>query len=172
MISIAPETSASSSVETLSVSRVTSTSPLVTTSPVDTCQLATFADVTDSPAAGTSTSTTSPPADTGAAAAGVATSATGAGVDAAAAGADAAAVSILATTVPMATSSPSWMRMWSVPDCSDSSSDETLSVSMVRRMSPFETLAPSATCHWATFADVTDSPAFGMITSNDICLVG
>jgi hypothetical protein len=55
-ISGMPSAAASSSLETLSVSRVTSTSPLRTESPFFLCQRATLAEVTDSPEAGTLTS--------------------------------------------------------------------------------------------------------------------
>jgi len=124
MISIVPFSSASSSEETLSVSRVTSAVPLLTVSPEATCHAATFAEVTDSPAAGTMTSMTLPlSADVGAAVAGVvagASVAAGAGVEAAGVAEAAAPSLILATTVPIATSSPSGVMICSVPACSAS----------------------------------------------------
>src|SRR5690606_27332300 len=55
-----PDSSASSSVETLSVSSVTRTSPLLTAEPSGLCQRATFAVVMESPAAGTFTSISLP----------------------------------------------------------------------------------------------------------------
>lgn len=182
MISIVPDSSASSSLETLSVSRVTRAAPLFTVSPLATCHAATFAEVTDSPAAGTMTSITEPLLVGAGVDAGAASALAGAGVVAGAAvsgagvaGALEAAAApsvILATTVPIATSSPSGVRICRVPSCSASSSVDTLSVSRVTRTSPFETASPSALCHWATFAEVTDSPAFGMITSNAMNLLG
>ena len=125
-----PDSSASSSVDTLSVSRVTRAAPLLTVSPFATCHAATFAEVTDSPAAGTMTSMTAPPFDGVAAGAGgvgatTAGAGAGAGVGVVAAGvvAGAAAPSlIMATTVPIATSSPSGVMICSVPLWSASSS--------------------------------------------------
>ncbi|MGC8001495.1 hypothetical protein ACP3XN_29240, partial [Salmonella enterica] len=67
-------------------------------------QEATLAEVMDSPAAGTLSSTTPPDAG---AAAGVLAAATGAGASAAGVVAVAAPAAILAITVPIATSSPS-----------------------------------------------------------------
>ena len=176
MISMVPDSSASSSLDTLSVSRVTRAAPFFTVSPFATCHAATFAEVTDSPAAGTITSITAPLLDGDEDGLGVAAAWAGSGVGVLGAGvagaldADAAPSLILATTVPMATSSPSGVRICRVPSCSASSSVDTLSVSRVTRTSPFETASPSALCHWATFAEVTDSPAFGMITSNAMWL--
>ena len=154
-----PDAGASSSLETLSVSSVTSTSPWVTCSPSFLRHLATFAEVMDSPAAGTFSSIVAPDA----AGAGAGVSATGT-----AAAAAATSPEMRAMTVPIETSSPSPMRISSVPSAAASSSVETLSVSKVTRMSPFFTASPFFRCQRATLAEVMDSPAAGTLTSSDM----
>ena len=164
-----PDAGASSSFETLSVSSTTSTSPLLTASPSFLRHEATFAEVTDSPEAGTRISTL--PAGEA-----VGVEATGAGV-AAGAGAAAAGAALVAgalvepeppmraMSAPIGTSSPSPTRISRTPSAAASSSLETLSVSSVTRMSPLWTMSPFALCQRATLAEVTDSPEAGTLTS-------
>ena len=54
--------------------------------------------------------------------------------------------SMVPTTAPISTSSPSLTAMWSTPSQAASSSVEILSVSMVRMTSPASTTAPSGLC--------------------------
>ena len=164
MMAMTPSASASSSLEILSVSRVTSVSPRLTWAPLATCQFPILAEVIDSPAAGTFISMTFTSPSTGASLGAAASSdLTAAGFPDAVAAADDS--SITATTVPIATSSPSCTRILSVPSASAVRSLETLSVSIVSTVSPLMTASPSCLCQRATLAEVIDSPTFGILTS-------
>ena len=153
-----PDTGASSSLETLSVSSTTSTSPWTTESPSFFRHDATLAEVIDSPEAGTLSSTLAP--GTGGAGTGAGAGTTGAGASAAAASPE-----MRAMRVPMATSSPSPTRISRTPSSAASSSLETLSVSSVTSTSPLRTESPLFLCQQATLAEVTDSPEAGTLTS-------
>ena len=72
---------------------------------------------------------------------------------------------IVATTAPMATSSPSGEMIFRTPLRSAVISVEILSVSSVSSRSPSFTWSPSAACHWAIRPLVIDSPTVGILTS-------
>ena len=82
-------------------------------------------------------------------------------------GAGAAPISIRAMAVPMETSSPSGTRIFRRPVAGDSSSLETLSVSIKTRTSPCTTESPSFRRHEATLAEVIDSPEAGTMRSTE-----
>ena len=177
-----PSASASSSAETLSVSRVTRVSPSRTPSPSRLCHCAMVAEAIDSPAAGTfmtmisgsssrvvnpkGTSVSPASTDPAAASSGSdSSSPAGSGATEASTELISAPSAISAMTVPIGTSSPSDTTILMVPAASDSNSVDTLSVSIVANSSPLTIVSPSALCHCPIVAELMDSPAAGILTS-------
>ena len=80
----------------------------------------------------------------------------------------AAAVSMVPTTAPIETVSPSPTLIFNTPSASASTSRVTLSVSMTNSASPFWTWSPSFLNHCASTASATDSPTLGILISTNM----